>query len=88
MTKIQILVLFIIFIVNVFDPIFNAFWCDKSKSWLFRHIPKWLAFYPPIAFLAIYFFHWWSIPIAVGSFIVWRLSIRYIAGKKWRIFKI
>lgn len=82
--EIKILVAALLILVNVFDPLRDANWCDKSKSWLVKHIYKWLAFHPPLVFLALYFFPWYkAVALGVVCFLVWSLSIRFIAGKNW-----
>jgi hypothetical protein len=81
--EIKILVIALIIFVNIFDPLRDANWCDKSKSWLVKHIYKWLAFHPPLVFLALYFFSWLEVIfLAFSCFVIWNLSIRFIAKKK------
>jgi hypothetical protein len=81
--EIKFILIALFILVNIFDPLRDANWCDKSKSWLVKHIYKWLAFYPPLVFLALLFFNWTQIIILVIiCFIVWNLSLRFIAKKK------
>ena len=56
-----------------------------QEGWWKRHIAKWLAFYPPLIFIMVWFtpMFWWPF-IIIGAWVVWRLSVRYIGGRRWR----
>lgn len=56
----------------------------RSEGWWKRHAVKWVAFYTPLTFILVIHLPivtW--IPVAVASWIVWRLSLRHIGGKEW-----
>lgn len=72
----------VITMVNVFDPLRDV-WM-KSESWWKRHIVKWLAFYPPLAFITVMSLPWqFWLPCAFGSWIVWRASISIFTDAEW-----
>ena len=78
--EIKILVIALILLVNIFDPLRDSNWCNKSKSWLVKHVYKWLSFYPPLVFLALYFLPWEAaVILALICPLVWNLSLRLIA---------
>jgi hypothetical protein len=56
-----------------------------KEGWWKRHIAKWLAFYPPLVFIAVtYLSPVAVIATAIASWVVWRLTIRYVCGKEWK----
>jgi hypothetical protein len=72
----------VILISVVFDALRDA-WM-KNEGWWKRHIPKWISFYTPLAYIMFTDMIWWSwFIIAPLAWIAWRLSLRYIAGVKW-----
>lgn len=81
--SIEFFVILLIIFVSIFDPLRDTSWKDKSKSWIVKHIYKWLAFYPPLIFLALYFLPWWvTVMLACTCFLIWNLSLRLIAKNK------
>jgi len=54
-------------------------------SWLKTHIVKWLQFYPIIIYLMIVekLIWWLWIVLAIISWGIWQLSIRFICHKNW-----
>lgn len=75
----------------VFDALRDG-WM-RSEGWWTRHIVKWGQFYPVLIVILLIVFPWWVPLLLAGpSWILWQISLRYIAGVKWeswlfRIFK-
>ena len=56
-----------------------------SRNWWLRHVAKWTAFYPPLFMLMYLHVPWlWWIPLVPVSWLVWRVSVRYIGGVHWK----
>jgi len=72
----------IIFASTFFDALRDA-WM-RSEGWWKRHIVKWVSFYAPLSFIMFVHTSWqlW-IPLIIGSWITWRMSLRYVGGVEW-----
>ena len=72
----------VILTATCFDALRDA-WM-RSEGWWKRHVVKWISFYLPLTFIMVMHVGWqWWGPLAVISWIVWRMSLRYIGGVKW-----
>jgi|TARA_R100001082_G_C4356122_1_gene156972 hypothetical protein len=78
----ELIAITLVLFVCLFDALRDA-WM-KSEGWWKRHTVKWISFYTPLAFIS--YMHvrpeYW-IPLTALSWVVWRLSLRYIGGKIW-----
>jgi len=81
MTHIQTIALAVLVLTAILDPLRDAFQSDPV--WLKRKMFKWPAYYLPSGFIAIYFLKWLTIPTALFCWVVWRLTLKYIAKKQW-----
>lgn len=73
---------FVILLSSAFDALRDA-WM-KTEGWWKRHIVKWISFYTPLIFIMVTNISWiYWIPVTLSAWIVWRLSVQYIGGKKW-----
>lgn len=79
---IEFIAIAVIFLVSFFDALRDA-WM-KKESWWKRHIVKWVSFYSPLVFITIVHVSWqlW-LPVTVMSWIIWRLSVRFVGGQNW-----
>jgi hypothetical protein len=72
----------VILTATCFDALRDA-WM-RSEGWWKRHTVKWISFYLPLTFIMVMHIGWqWWGPLAVISWVVWRMSLRYIGGVKW-----
>ncbi len=78
----EYLALTVIIITVFFDSLRDGFM--HNKNWWRRHIVKWLQFYVPILFVMIVHLDWkWWIILPIPCWIIWQLTLRYIAGVEW-----
>ena len=78
----EIVAVVIILVATGFDALRDA-WM-RSASWWKRHAVKWISFYLPLAWILYREVPFpQSILVVIGSWVVWRCSLRYIAGVKW-----
>ena len=72
----------LVLVTSAFDAVRDGIM--KTGSWWERHTVKWVAFYSPLIFITVVHIRWeYWIPLSIASWIVWRLSIRYIGGQEW-----
>jgi len=70
-------------LVSVAADALRDAWYGHESYWRY-HIPKYLAFIPPLAALLFLHVSWWLwLPVAAVSWIVWRVTLRRIGGKNW-----
>jgi hypothetical protein len=80
--QLQLAVCFMFVWTVIFDALRDG-WM-KSEGWWKRHIAKWAQFYPVLIFILLLVFPWWvPIVLAVPSWCLWQISLRWIAGVKW-----
>ena len=49
-------------------------WITRNVGWWQWHIVKWIMFFPPLVYIAVYFLSWqWWLPLAIVSWILWRI---------------
>jgi len=84
LTAFQIATLSAVLLYSVFDPLRDAN-VKRLCGWWKWHIFKWLSTYPVLGVLVYFAFpiFWQFSAICAGSWIVWKFSLRYIAGVKW-----
>jgi len=55
-----------------------------NKNWWRWHVVKWLQFYVPILFVMVVHLNWkWWLILPIPCWIIWQLTLRYVAGVKW-----
>ena len=83
----QYLALSVIIITVIFDSLRDGFMQHKKNNnnwWWQWHIVKWIQFYVPLLFILIIHVNrkWWVI-LSIFCWILWQLTLRYVAGVKW-----
>jgi hypothetical protein len=66
---------------SFFDGVRDA---TIDRDWWVRHIWKWLAFYPPLAWILFRYVHgdWIWLLVAASAWVLWRVGMR-AGGKHW-----
>ena len=78
----EIVAVVVVLVATAFDALRDS-WM-RSEGWWKRHAVKWISFYLPLTYIMVLDTHWhlW-LPLVLMSWVVWRLTLRYIGGVHW-----